>query len=133
MEFSLSRVSVVKQPVQNQPCLAALHFSCLLPLFLFFFVFFLSTAHLKSRVIKHKNFNQAFKQSFLICPPREDFLRPPPSFLLSFLPPLFPPAPRPCTSLCLLHALMHDGLNLIDVQRASAKELLACALCVNDG
>lgn len=34
MEFSLSRVSVVKQSVQNQPCLAALHSSCLPPLFL---------------------------------------------------------------------------------------------------
>lgn len=31
-EFSLSRVSVVKQSVQNQPCLAALHSSCLPPL-----------------------------------------------------------------------------------------------------
>lgn len=140
MEFSFSRVSVVKQSVQNQPCLAALHSSwlppLLLPLLFFVFFFLLSTAHLKSRVIKHKNFNQAFKQSSLICPPRKVFYAP-----LSF-PPLLPSiplssCPPPCTSLCLLNALMHDGLNLIDVQRASERELLACActvrMCVNDG
>lgn len=108
---------------ENRPCLAALLLSpsssfSLLP---FVFFFFLSTAHLKSRAIKRKNLDQAFKHCSVICPPRKVFYASP------LLPSVFPPALGLYTSLCLLNALMHDGLNLIDVQRASARAPLACA------
>lgn len=127
-QFSLSRVSAVKQSLQNQHCLAALDFShvLLLP----FFSLLLSTAQLKRRVIKYKNFNQAFKWSSLICPQSyveslTSLLRL--SSLISRHLFYFYSCPRPCTSPFLLNALMRDGLNLIDVPRVSAIELLVCA------
>lgn len=119
-----SGVSVVKKGLFWESALP--RSAAPLAFFLFFFApfclfFFLSTAHLKSRVIKRKNLDQAFKHCSVICPPRKVFYASP------LLPSLFPPALGLYTSLCLLNALMHDGLNLIDVQRASARAPLACA------